>query len=78
MCKCEDCKKYDDCRTGSGLCWPCGAYVPKIVTNAELIRAMSDEELAECFATTFCHGYGELQLLDWLKQPAKEAKQDGK
>ena len=45
--KCENCTKYDDCRTGSGLTWPCGAYVPKSVTNADRIRAMSDEELAE-------------------------------
>ena len=44
--KCENCTKYDDCRTGSGLTWPCGAYVPKSVTNADRIRAMSDEELA--------------------------------
>ena len=27
--KCESCTKYDDCRTGSGLTWPCGAYWPK-------------------------------------------------
>lgn len=46
MMKCENCTKYDDCRTGSGLTWPCGAYVPKSVTNADRIRAMSDEELA--------------------------------
>ena len=45
--KCENCTKYDDCRTGSGLTWPCGAYVPKSVTNADRIRTMSDEELAE-------------------------------
>lgn len=45
--KCENCTKYDDCRTGSGLTWPCGAYVPKSVTNADRIRRMSDEELAE-------------------------------
>ena len=44
--KCENCTKYDDCRTGSGLTWPCGAYVTKSVTNADRIRAMSDEELA--------------------------------
>ena len=47
MMKCENCTKYDDCRTGSGLTWPCGAYVPKAVTNADRIRRMSDEELAE-------------------------------
>lgn len=27
--KCETCKKYEDCKSGSGLTWPCGAYVPK-------------------------------------------------
>ena len=44
---CENCTKYDDCRTGSGLTWPCVAYHPKAVTNADRIRAMSDGELAE-------------------------------
>lgn len=29
MSKCERCKKYADCASGSGLTWPCGAYVPK-------------------------------------------------
>lgn len=43
---CENCKKYEDCKSGSGLTWPCGAYAPKIITNADRIRAMSDEELA--------------------------------
>lgn len=47
MVNCENCKKYEDCKSGSGLTWPCGAYAPKIVTNADRIRAMSDEELAE-------------------------------
>ena len=31
--KCESCTKYDDCRTGSGLTWPCGAYQPKDKLN---------------------------------------------
>lgn len=26
---CEDCKKYEDCKSGSGLTWPCAAYRPK-------------------------------------------------
>ena len=29
----ENCTKYDDCRTGSGLTWPCGAYQPKDKPN---------------------------------------------
>lgn len=43
---CGNCKKYEDCKSGSGLTWPCGAYAPKIITNADRIRAMNDEELA--------------------------------
>ena len=44
---CENCKKYEDCKNGSGLTWPCGAYAPKTTTNGDSIRAMSDVELAE-------------------------------
>lgn len=31
--KCENCAKYEDCKSGSGLTWPCGAYVPKNEPN---------------------------------------------
>ena len=44
--KCETCKKYEDCKSGCGLTWPCGAYAQKFVTNGDRLRAMSDEELA--------------------------------
>ena len=63
----------------------CKAYVP-VITNADRIRAMSDEELAEfiyrCemseidYAKTFCdlcngqYECGQCRL-DWLKQPAE-------
>ena len=30
---CEDCKKYEDCKNGSGLTWPCAAYRPKNEPN---------------------------------------------
>lgn len=30
---CQNCTKYDDCRTGSDLTWPCGAYQPKDKPN---------------------------------------------
>ena len=30
---CEDCTKYEDCKSGSGLTWPCAAYVPKNKPN---------------------------------------------
>lgn len=45
--KCKNCKKYEDCKSGSGLTWPCGAYAPNFVTNADKIRNMTDEELAD-------------------------------
>lgn len=44
--KCENCTKYDDCRIGSGLTWPCGAYVPKTITNADRIREMDEKEIS--------------------------------
>lgn len=44
---CTSCRKYLDCSTGSGLTWPCGAYVPVSMTNGDRIRRMTDEELAD-------------------------------
>ena len=55
--KCQSCTKYDDCRTGSGLTWPCGAYAPKIVTNADRIRSMSDEELLDFMVKSIGNAY---------------------
>ena len=72
--KCENCTKYDDCRTGSGLTWPCGAYVPKSVTNADRIRAMSDHDLA-VFLEHAMYDSSEpdwMKILAWLQQPAEE------
>lgn len=68
---CADCKFYDD-KGGKD-----------VQTNADRIRAMSDEELAKQFAHTSicdqkypeCMKVGEdcLEcLLEWLKQPAGE------
>lgn len=57
----------------------CGAYVPKIVTNADRIRSMSDEELAKvmdmlCPPVTNCIDGGECVKcwIEWLRQPAEE------
>lgn len=36
MMKCESCTKYDDCRTGSGLTWPCGAYRAKAESGTDI------------------------------------------
>lgn len=82
--KCENCTKYDDCRAGAGLTWPCGAYQPKTVTNADRIRQMTDKELAEFIEKCEDAGYNDssiardkndqlMDMLDWLKQPAEES-----
>lgn len=61
----------------------CTAYVP-VITNADRIRAMSDEELRNWLFQRDCTNiaafleYGGIgvmnavQLLEWLKQPAEE------
>lgn len=76
--------QYDDCRAGSGLTWPCGAYQPKTVTNGDRIRTMPDEELDEAFRggglcsyiqshdPKFCEDRGSCTncVIEWLKKPA--------
>ena len=67
----------------------CSSYKPgRILTNADRIRAMSDEELAkylsnpcECTVDPERDGYRECgndlcvkYLLEWLQQPAEEEK----
>ena len=76
---CVNCRKYEDCKNGSGLTWPCGAYVPKIVTNADRIRAMSDEELAKAMDMVCPPNEGCIDnqncvkcWLEWLRQPSEE------
>lgn len=74
---CDSCRA--DCRHERNpreIVIKCGAYKPPM-TNADRIRAMSDEELGK-----FLYGYfwgrlpvlpnREEKLLDWLQQPAEE------
>ena len=64
----------------------CAAYVP-VITNADLIRSMSDDELAaflcnlrseEAYENTCSHcvaerfcRIGHTGMIDWLQQPAE-------
>lgn len=60
----------------------CTLYNAKLQTNADRIRAMSDEELAEFLqdAKFYCQrncekclrGTACISMLQWLKQPAEE------
>lgn len=74
-------------------CYECSAcvsgddhykYWPNTQTNADRIRSMGDEELAEwlvdaavcervCGEDEYCHGNERVKrVTDWLKQPVKE------
>ena len=90
--KCKNCKYFteigdlcdevlDTIEPGEIDCWGYEA-----ATNADRIRAMIDEELAEFLCGAFddddCNGkyicgvtipdYDDYSILDWLKQPAEE------
>lgn len=81
--KCENCTKYDDCRIGSGLTWPCGAYVPKTITNADRIREMDEKEISVLLSAVKFRRECFIKIPDflsiqdaykWLQQPAEEAR----
>lgn len=60
----DHCLGYDKCKQ----------YKPNYTTNADRIRAMSNEELAENMSDWQCWGGGldQKDWLEWLKQPAEE------
>jgi hypothetical protein len=70
-CTCTRERCSDECRTYR-------QFRPKPVTNADRIRAMSDEELAkkmsglESFALTCGGGWPPEKWLEWLKQEVQE------
>ena len=75
MRACHNCLRWDVCSVREDDI-ACGIYKPKEKrnvkpqTNADRIRAMSDEELANVlreFATKPMHG----SFLKWLQQPAE-------
>ena len=53
------CYAYSPARIDREALEPCGAYVPKIVTNADRIRAMSDEELSEFISRIEIGDFGQ-------------------
>lgn len=66
---------------GYEVCIPefCDAYDPKIETNADRIRAMTDEELAEIIMCPYDNGLNSCSTdsncigccLKWLQQPCE-------
>ena len=72
MSDCRQCVDFEWCAEHED----CGLFKPKPQTNADRIRAMTDEELAEFIsgkARTFGEEYeGYMSALDWLKQEASD------
>ena len=78
----DGCKKYDRPCIFSQDCFE--PEEEKHMTNADRIRAMSDEELAKFLHEPFCDkrtheectisycGVCDQCVLDWLQQPAEE------
>lgn len=89
--KCSDCPEYEICRKYDlrkvrPRCKK--SRTPKVLTNADKIRSMTDEELGKwicsimssdccrwtCPARHMC-GLNDNGLVKWLKQPAEEEKE---
>lgn len=80
MSDCRQCVDFDWCAEHED----CGLFKQKPITNADRIRAMSDEELAEWFGKIqydtayYCAGEYEQHYpypadwLDWLRQEATD------
>ena len=77
MGECDNCKNKKDwpCPNTCGYMGTCDGWEPKPITNADRIRAMTDEELADelfdLFAAFYDVEWSKEVLLDWLKQEAQ-------
>ena len=82
--RCRDCKHdKGKCVGSSRRGGHKNCFEPREMTNADRIRAMSDEELAEFIDKCEAAGYDDssiawresgeyMDTLDWLRQPAEE------
>ena len=65
-------KRETVCPDYPKMCRLCGAY--RELTNADRIRAMTDEELAEFLIGVYIQDWFDHpnDIHDWLQQPVKE------
>ena len=42
-----------------------------LTSNIAMIRTMPAAKLAHFLSETFCHGFGETEILQWLRAPAE-------
>lgn len=74
-CNCLRCKHSGQCDSATGYC---NGFQPTYETNADRIRSMSDEELAEFLVTVETYGYhdqsvsGTLEMFEWLQSEVEE------
>lgn len=75
---CYSCKIYKDChhgQTSAGIIAGCPHYEKLVVTNADRIRSMDDDELAdellEWFACFTAVEWSRDMILNWLKKEVK-------
>ena len=80
---CKNCPAFAKCTVtyrGSGCAALRSTYGvetgPEIITNADRIRKMSDDELAKFLATKLNDDFYEYPdlILQWLQQPAEEER----
>ena len=76
MARCDLCVKFDNCPWRSDPDAMCSAFAQKPMTNADCIRNMTDEELANMLMEIAIQGeipnVGRWNILDWLKEDANE------
>lgn len=76
---CIECEFRWDCKINPAVC---ENMTKPVLTNADRIRAMTDEELKEFICSNsqckFCkfERWGRCELLEWLQQPVKENDYD--
>lgn len=75
---CYSCKIYKDCHhglTSAGIIAGCPHYEKLVVTNADRIRSMDDDELVdellEWFACFTAVEWSRDMILNWLKKEVK-------
>ena len=71
---CDNCNRYPCADDDHKMRYRCPGFLakPKPITNADRIRNMSDEELANLLMTVNHVMYMPQRLLDWLKQEAED------
>ena len=75
ICRNSNCNNHGRDITFIGDGWNCN-YIP-VPTNADSIRAMNDEELAEWLYKFFWGRYKDISPFNiekWLRQPADKGK----